>query len=337
MFLYIFPEKDSEEVLAGLKNLKPAFKAERDYEVFAVSNDGKIVAGKYKKTFFVLSEDSLSFFVEPLETYQIIFGDSNEVKLENSTVHAPQEKGKGVLQNLIPFLSEITVAKILIKDARLRAEHLNKEETKIISEVTEILEGAKTLSVSKLEELAYSISSLKGSFFSAYMQFKDELEEISSSLIRAEEYSREFGLDELISSLRIQLQSLRQYESSFESTLNGVRDALDTVHLKLESLHRKENLELQRKTSSLQAAAAVIEFIAVFYYSMGIWSKYANLSAIPKWISFSLLAILSTLVVICTEAVGEALASKKLSGRFYLVTALLILTVFAMFLVTIYY
>ncbi|ADC66094.1 conserved hypothetical protein [Ferroglobus placidus DSM 10642] len=337
MHLYIFPEKDSEKILASLKNLKPAFKAEKNYEVFAVSDDGRVMAGKYKKTFFVLSEEDLVFPVEPLESYRIIFGDYGEAKFENSTVYVPREKSEIVLRNLVPFLSEITVAKILIKDARLRAEHLTKEETKIISEVTKILEGAKTLSVSKLEELAYSISSLKGSFFSAYMQFKDELEEISSSLIRAEEHSGELGFAELISSLRSQLRALRQYESSFESTLSGVRDALDTVHLKLESLHRKENLELQRKTSSLQAAAAVIEFIAVFYYSMGIWSKYANLEEIPKWISFSLLAILSTLVVICTEAVGEVLTSKKLNGRFYVVTTLLILVIIAMLLVTVYY
>jgi len=227
---------------------------------------------------------------------------------------------------------------VLAKDARLRAEYLTKEETKIIKEISKILEGAKTLSVSKLEELAYSISALKGSFFSAYMQFKDELEEISSALIRAREYSLKLDkiFYEQIEFVERDLESLRQYESSFESTLNGVRDALDTVHLKLESLHRKENLELQRKTSSLQAAAAVIEFIAVFYYSMGIWSKFVDLSPLPKWLTFSLLAALSTLVVLCTEAVGEVLTSKKFSRKFYFVTVMLALVIFTMFFISLH-
>ncbi len=173
MFVYVFAEKDIEKVLRDLRNLKPAFEAFGDYEIFAKSSDERVRVGKYRKTVVILAGDQLEFSTDPLDSYEV-------------TLKGFDEK---ILENLPPLLSDITVARILVRDARLRAEYLTKEETRIIGEITKILEGAKTLSISKLEELAYSISTLKGSFFSAYMQFKDELEEVSSALIRARNLS----------------------------------------------------------------------------------------------------------------------------------------------------
>ncbi len=348
MFIAIYRAKDEESILKALKNLKPSFRVEGDYQIVASDESGSVRVGRYRDTLFVLSERDIDVDVEPLEKFRVEFGktemgrsfDYGKYRLESSMLSIETDIDvERIMSTIPPLLAEIAVAEILISDASIRAEYLTKEETKIINKTAEILEGARSLSIARLEELAFSVSSLKGVFFSAYMRYKDELEEISYCLIRAEKLSKKIGslLYSEIQEMRRELDILKYFESSFESTLNGVRDALDTIHLKLESLHRKEDLEMQRKTSSLQAAAAVIEFIAVFYYSLGIWSKYANLSAVPKWITFSLLTSLSVLVVIYTEIIGEILTKREFERRFYIVTGMIALVVFAMFYVTLFH
>jgi len=347
VFLSIYRKKDGEEILKALKNLKPSFRAEGECEIIASDNDGRVSVGRYRDLIVVMSDKAINAGSEPLNTFRIEFEKVEmgkdfyygKYRLENDALSIETKKDtKKMIEILPPLLSEITVSRILISDASVKAEYLTKEETNIINKITEILEGAKSLSIMKLEELAFSVSSLKGSFFSSYMRYKDELEEISYSLIRAQRLSEKAGklLYDEIEELKRELSILRQYESSFESTLNGVRDALDTIHLKLESLHRKEDLEMQRKTSSLQAAAAVIEFIAIFYYTLGIWSKYADLHSIPKWITFSLLTALSFLMVVYTEIFGEIIARRRIERKFYVVTALTALTILAMFYVTLF-
>lgn len=345
MFLSIYRAGDGEEILRNIKDLKPSFRSERGYEIIAVTDDGETAVGKYRDSLFVISSKPHSIPAEPLEKFRIEFQDVEmgrnfqfgKYRLENGTLLIETELKPEDLKSAIPpLLSEFAVARILISDANIRAEYLTKEETKIIIKVTEILEGATSLTISRLEELAFSVSSLKGEFFSSYMRYKDELEEISYCLIRAERLSERLGsiLSHEIQELKGELEILKYFESSFESTLNGVRDALDTIHLKLGSLHRKEDLELQRKTSSLQAAAAVIEFIAVFYYSLGIWSKYADLSAVPKWMTFFLLTSLSFLVVVYTEIIGEILTERVFKKRFFVTTAMIIAVFLAMLYLT---
>jgi len=348
VFVAIYHAGDQENILKALKNLKPAFRVEGDYQIIASDENGTVLVGKYRDSLFVLSERDVEADLEPLERFRVEFGktemgrnfDYGRYRLENGMLKIETERNRErIITTIPPLLAEITVAKILISDASIRAEYLTREETKIINKTTEILEGARSLSIAKLEELAFSVSSLKGVFFSAYMRYKDELEEISYRLIRAERLSKKIGslLYSEIQEMREELEILKYFESSFESTLNGVRDALDTIHLKLESLHRKEDLEMQRKTSSLQAAAAVIEFIAVFYYSLGIWNKYADLSAVPKWITFSLLTSLSILVVIYTEIIGEILTKREFERKFYIVTGMIVLVVFGMFYITLFH
>jgi len=345
VFLSIYRAGDGEEILRNIKGLKPSFRSERGYEIIAVTDDGETAVGKYRDSLFVISSKPHSIPAEPLEKFRIEFQDVEmgrnfqfgKYRLENGTLLIETELKTEDLKSAIPpLLSEFAVARILISDANIRAEYLTKEETKIIIKVTEILEGATSLTISRLEELAFSVSSLKGEFFSSYMRYKDELEEISYCLIRAERLSERLGsiLSHEIQELKGELEILKYFESSFESTLNGVRDALDTIHLKLGSLHRKEDLELQRKTSSLQAAAAVIEFIAVFYYSLGIWSKYADLSAVPKWMTFFLLTSLSFLVVVYTEIIGEILTERVFKKRFFVTTAMIIAVFLAMLYLT---
>ncbi len=347
MFLSIHRAGDGEEILKNLKGLKPSFRLDGEYEIIAENENRDIFVGKYRDTIFVMSAKQPEMPVEPLKSFRIEFDkielgrvfEYGKYKLEDYLLLIETERSEQEVSRIIPpLLTEIALAGILVSDAKIRADYLTKEETKIINKITEILEGAKSLSISRLEELAFSVSSMKGTFFSSYMRYKDELEEIAYCLIRAQKLSESIGglLKGEIEELKRELGILRQFESSFESTLNGVRDALDTIHLRLEGLHRKEYIEMQRKTSSLQAAAAVIEFIAVFYYTLGIWSKYANLSAIPKWITFSLLTSLSFLVVAYTEIFGEIITNRKLDKKFYVVTILTALTVIAMFYVTLF-
>ncbi len=339
----IFHSEELEDVIAELSGLTPSFRRYGSVEVMASTKESEITVVRYGKYAVIISRANVDLKVEPLESYVVVlekldsgrnFAKGVYVAEDNRIALDCQFDEHLLYGHLVSLLCEVTTARVLIRDARMRAEHLTNDETAIISDTARILEGAALMEISALENLALELSSLKAKFFTSYMTFKDENEEIGSAIMRARRVSRQLGnlLSEWIEDLVFELDSLKYYESSFEQTLVGVRDALETVHLRLEMLHRGENLELQKRTSSLQAAAAIIEFVAVFYYSMGIWDKYIGLSNYPKWVTFALLTILSAVVVFYTEVIGEYLSERKLGKKFLLSTAVLLITLLLMFM-----
>lgn len=339
----LFHSEDLEDVVNEISGLNPSFRRFGEAEIIASTESNDVVVARYRRYVVVVAQSDLSLRKGPLAKYAVkpevvdsgITFARGKYAVEGDTIFLEGEFDDELIYgHMVSMLCEITTAKILINDAKLRAEHLTKDETAIIADTVRILEGAGKIEISALEKLTLELSSLKARFFSSYMTFKDENEEIGSSIMRARKVSRHLGglLAEWIEDLVFELDSLKYYETSFEQTLNGVRDALETVHLRLEMLHRGENLEIQKRTSSLQAAAAIIEFVAVFYYSMGIWDKYIGLSNFPKWATFSLLTVLSAVVVYYTEVIGEYFSEGKLGRKFVLSTAILVLTLLAMFL-----
>lgn len=340
---FLFHSEDLEKIVKKVPGLTHSFRRFGEVEVIAATENNRVVVVRYRKYVTVIAQSGLELDRESLAKYTVKLGVPNlsrkfaggEYETADDTIFLNGEVGEDLIYGfLVALLCEITTARILIRDSRLRAEHLTRDETAIISDTVRILEGAGKMEISALENLALELSSLKARFFSSYMTFKDENEEIGLAILRARKISRLLGglLSEWIDELAFELESLKYYETSFEQTLNGVRDALETVHLRLEMLHRGENLELQRRTSSLQAAAAIIEFVAVFYYSMGIWDKYIGLSNYPKWITFTLLTTLSGVVVFYTEIIGEYLSEGRLGRKFAISTMVLVLTILGMFL-----
>ncbi len=325
----IFDESNLESVLKAIGEATPEFKRFRYVELMAKSERG--VVGKYRTLYFLFSEGPFELDIEPIEIFEVEIArdDGNfhkfrfgKYSIRDKILLDCDYRDELFLDYLPALLCEISSAKLMINDCNLRASHLAERESEIVREVTRISEKVKTLSIEKLEELSFEVSALRASFFSSYMLFKDDVEEIFSSIARASSISSFLGglLREQIDELRNQLETISYFESRFEQTLSGVRDAFDVVHLRLEMLRGKENLELQKRTSALQAAAAIIEFVAVFYYSMKIWEAFLPVKEMPHWLSFSLLTAFTFTVVMYTEALGEYIRERRFSTKFVLLT-----------------
>lgn len=69
---------------------------------------------------------------------------------------------------------------------------------------------------------------------------------------------------------------------------------------------------MQRRTSSLQAAAVVIEFVAVFYYTLKIWDYFMPIDKLPEFATFGLLTVFTALIVFYTEALGEIIRERRI-------------------------
>ncbi len=329
----IFEEEDLERMLQGLKGATPAFHRYRYVEILAKTD--RAVVGRYRKLFFAFMEEEFQTEIQPVEVIKVEIAKADNsfrkfrfgsYLLRDKLLLDCEYREEFFTDYLPALLCEIASAKLLIKDLNLRATHLAERETEIVREITELTEEIKTLSTTRLEELSFEVSSLRSSFFTSYMKFKDDVEEVFSSISRASSISIFLGglLEEQIDELRRQLETISYFESRFEQTLSGVRDALDVVHLRLEMLRGKENLELQKRTSALQAAAAIIEFVAVFYYTLKIWESFLPVEEMPKWLSFFLLTFFTTAVVIYTDALGEYIRERKLSLKFVTLTIILI-------------
>lgn len=330
----IFSGEELEDILLGI-NAKPSFKKYKYVEILAQFDGG--VVGKYSDIVFIFAERELPIEKEPLEKFAVeISEDDGSFKPFRFGKYRYEEKllidvefREDLFHDYLPaLLSEIARAKTLINDCGMRVSHLADRETKIVREVIKLSEEARTLDPERLEEVSFEVSAMRAEFFSGYMHFKDVVEEIFSTILRAERISNFLGgmLEDEIEEMKTELERLKYYESSFEQTLAGVRDALDAVHLRLEMLRGKENLELQKRTSALQAAAAIIEFVAVYYYTMKIWENFLPVEEIPATISFSLLFAFTTTVVILTEAIGEYIKDKKITMKLVILSVLLLIT-----------
>ncbi|WP_456330130.1 hypothetical protein [Archaeoglobus sp.] len=331
----IFSGDELEDVLSGIKDAKPAFKRYKYVEILAQFDGG--VVGKYGDIVFMFSEREPPIEEEPLERFVVEISEDDgsykpfrfgKYRYEGKLL-IDVEFSEDLFYDYLPaLLSEMARAKTLINECNIRAGHLADRETKIVREVIKLSEEAKTLDAKRLEELSFELSSMRAEFFSGYMNFKDILEGIFSAILRAERISSFLGdmLEEELKEMKTELERMKHYESSFEETLTGVRDALNVVHLRLEMLRGKENLELQKRTSALQAAAAIIEFVAVYYYTMKIWENFLPVEKTPSAVSFSLLFAFTTIVVILTEAIGEYIKDKKVTTRLALLSILLLIT-----------
>ncbi len=338
--LYLFFHQDElDEVLRSLKNLViPKYKRYRFSEVVAAA-DGVLV-GKYREMIFVATSKPVNIPIEEVGSVELeicdvegkSFGFGSYIFGENY-VKVSAEFSDELFYDYIPsFFAEITKARVVLKDCLIQAEALSREETEIIGEITRLSEEAKDAAVEKLENLVFEISKLRMDFFRKFMKFKDVVENVFVSIAAAEHISNLIGgfAVEAVNEARRGVELLHYYESKFQQTLSGVSDVLQVVSIRLDMLRNRETLELQKRTSSLQAAAAIIEFVAVYYYTLKIWESFLPVENMPKVVTFTLLAAFTTIVVIYTEAMGEYIRTRILSRKFAALTAALLLVLFLM-------
>lgn len=186
-----------------------------------------------------------------------------------------------------------------------------------------------------MENILNVVSTLHVDFFKKFIQYKDINEEIFTAITRFEAISRKMGdwFIEKKNELKDFLENLKYFESKFEQTLGVVRDLFSLISIRLDMLRNREYMEMQKKTSSLQAAAVVIEFVAVFYYSLKVWEHFMHIDKMPKSIAFILLSIFTTSVVAYTEILSEIVRKREVSKRFIVATLLLILIFILMYFV----
>lgn len=350
MHTYVFLHSEEvdgllDELKRRGKRLKPKFKKLKYAEIFA-EGEG-IVAGRYENVAFFLFEDDFDLSVEPLATLSVVYAEADgkfedfkygKYLIEGGTVRldirAEEGEREELLLDLIPALHVLlTKIEILLNQCSLQSEAMSKEETRIIREVSNLSHLAnRSKDVSELEDILSEVSNMHMSFFGKFARFKDVNEEIFSSMVRFEAISRELGwYEDKVREFKALHQSLLYFESKFEQTLNGMRDLFSIISLQLDTMRNRENIDLQRRTSSLQAAAAIIEFVAVFYYTLKIWEYFLPIEELPGALAFLLLTGFTVSVVAYTELLAELVRFRKITKSFVTATLLLMLILFLMF------
>ena len=271
------------------------------------------VVGRYRDLYFVVSEKKNGGIAE----FVVEFG--RESKFEGNLLRLNLEPNEEVVYDYIPaLLGEIVIIEDLMRRCDSIVEKLRRREKDVIRKVSHIFRTSDDL-----EDLLQEITSYHSELFEAFLEFKEISGELFSAIVRYEK------ICELLSitprDFRREVEKMVYFESRFDQTLAGIRDVLNMISVRLDTLRNREYLELQRRTSALQAATAVIEFVAVFYYTLKIWAHFEHVEANP--ITFTLLISFTTLIVLYTDAMGEVIRDRKLTRKFAILTISILIVV----------
>jgi hypothetical protein len=336
-----------DNVVRAIKDIgieiKPEFKDHRFVSLIASGKN--LIIGKYENVAFLISDKSFEISTLEKITVEMASSDSTfsefrfgkyKVEGDVKTIKLECEFSEELFYDLFPALFvQFIKANTLLNDCNLQADTLSKEETRAIDKIVRLSHQAtKSNDLSELERISFELSEIHVDFYRKFMRFKDAIEEMFSSMTKFETISVIMGgfLIEKSIEMRDQFERLKYYESKFEQTLVGGRDVFNIVNLRLDTLRNKENLELQKRTSSLQAAAAIIEYVAVFYYTLKIWEDFLPVDKMPGYLSFSLLVIFTTTVVAYTETLGGYIRTREISKKFMILTIMLFTTLLLMYI-----
>ena len=264
------------------------------------------VVGRYRDLYFVVSEKGNGGFVE----FVVEFG--GESKFDGNSLKLSVEPSEEVVYDYVPaLLGEIVIIEDLMKRCDSIVEMLRDREKDVVRRVSRMFRTGNDL-----EGLLNDITSHHSELFEAFLEFKEISGELFSAIIRYEKLCESLSIAPR--DFRREVEKMKYFESRFDQTLAGIRDVLNMISVKLDTLRNREYLELQRRTSALQAATAVIEFVAVFYYTLKIWSHFEHVKANP--ITFSLLMAFTTLIVLYTDAMGEVIRDRRITRKFVMLT-----------------
>jgi hypothetical protein len=343
---YFFHHDDMENVINVLKNsgisLKPKFDRHRYVEIVA-SNSALI--GKYKNIGFLFFSREVEIEYDFLKKVTVEIAAANEtfydsrmgryaVEDDGELLRIDREFDEEFFVDFIPAMyTEFIKSEILLNECNLLADVISREETEIIKRIKKLsAEAEKSTNMGEIESFLAEVSGFQTDFFKKFMEFKDVNEELFSAMMNFDVFARGIGgwFIEKSENFKDYFERLKYFESKFEQTLNGIRDLFTLASLKLDTLRNREYLELQKRTSSLQAAAAIIEFVAVYYYTMKIWEHFLPIETVPKILSFLMLTFFTTSIVVYTEALSELIRERRVTRGFVVVTFLLIIILFLM-------
>ncbi|MCS7119246.1 MAG: hypothetical protein RMH75_05535 [Archaeoglobaceae archaeon] len=321
-YLFFF-DSELEKILVSIKEkARPAFKKLKYVEILAEGLD--IVVGKYKSMIFVISNYEIP--MKPLERFEVLITTIEEGEKflygkyragESIEIEAKFEEN--LFYDILPALfSELTIAKIISKDCMKFSSYISEKASKI----KDILK----MEAEDQENYAFKLVKERDSFFVTYSDFNSRLKEIEIALKNAEFFSSKlhgFMHEELLK-LENDLNFVKKISNDFERTLNEIDNKFNLIYLQIEMDRRKEEFEIHKKTSAITAAAVVIEFVAVAYYSLKVWESYLPVEKLPKPLSFTLLILFTSSVILLTEAIGDHLRNKKKKKLFLSFLAVLL-------------
>ena len=203
-----------------------------------------------------------------------------------------------------------------LKKCLEEATSLSEFESEIFEKISSVSVSAVKADVLELERIMDEMAEWHSRFFSEFMKFKELNERLFEAIAGYERMCRELQIKPKSYE---EERTLEYYESKFEQTLNGLRDLFSLMSLRLDTLRNREYLDLHRKTSSLQIAATVIEFVAVYYYTMKIWEHF-SVKKLPLAVEFFLLFAFTVLVIMLTDVVGEYIRFGRVGLKGWLVT-----------------
>ncbi|WP_457548624.1 hypothetical protein [Archaeoglobus sp.] len=323
LIYYFYHFQDFEKVAKELSKyeLKRTFKKFNYTEIFSEG----IIVGKYDDVAFVISDKPLEIGIRPLGFLEVVVDEVDGYVFEGNTLKIDKVDEK-LIKDVIPaLLSEYFKLKILIGEAESFTKVISKHEHEIIGKFGLCSEMLKVDDISTLEKAMKSLADMHTEFFRKLNTFKSMNSKLFKSLLSFESLSKHSGmLKSVAEDFRNRFDNLKRLEEGFENTLNRINDVFTLISLRLDTLRNREYLELHRKTSSLQVATAVIEFVAVFYYTLKIWDYFIELREVPNVISFSLLTAFAVGVLVFTDALGEALSKRKVSRKIVIISVCLV-------------
>lgn len=307
----IFPEQDLEELLKELRGVaKPVFRRFKNVEGLAEGNG--VFLGKYKSVLFLISDFSVS--LPPIAEFEVAVKkiESGErfsygkYRIDH-IIEIEAEFSEELFNDLLPALfSEIAIVRLNLRDCYLTRDYISKK----VSEVKDLLKKEEI----DLEDYAMELAKKRDEFFVVYSNFVAKLDKAENAIASARYFSDKLGgfIKEEIAKLEDSVKVVKVFAREYERVLREIENKFNMLYLQIEIERRREELEIGRTTAAITAAAVVIEFVAVAYYSLKVWESYLPVEKLPKVLSFSLLIFFTFSVILLTNAIGSYLKEGKI-------------------------
>lgn len=320
MHYQFYHVEDLEKILKELRGVKPRFKKFERTEIYTEG----IVVGKYNDVVFVISEEPLSLSKGPMGVLKVEFDE--KVSLENDTLKIDRRDEKTLFDYIPSLFSEYFKIKALFSEINSYAEKLSKYEDEVSQEIKSMTTMALSEDIESFENALKGISRRHCELLSWMCTLKRLEIEVSKSLTNFKMIARDDVFNEIYGNFEFQLRYYKTIRESFEKTLNRLTELFQMISLKLDAIRNKEYMEMQKKTSALQVAAGVIEFLAVFYYTLKSWEYFINLEEVPKVLTFTLLTLFTVSVVWLTDGLSEVMVQRRITKKVVLLSVLISVT-----------
>jgi len=356
VYIY-FSGKDYRDILKDkLRDFRITIEKKGEVEILARSEHG--VIGKIGDIEFVVTRGLDPPADEVIKRTEVVFESLSDdfeefalgkVRFTKDRILVDCKFDEEFFYLIFPLLDfHLTRARTLIDGGNSTAENLIEKSRNISKRLTELSELIKTSkSVEELEDIISELSSIQADVFSRLLRFRAFNEEVMKSITASERVAKTFFQETRsilleIGGLRDRLEYFKYVESTLENVLEGVKSVLNLVKMRLDVLRNREfseiqrslndasiqNVRIQKRTSALQASAVVIEFVAVFYYTLRSWEHFMGETLVrtPAGIKLITLVTFTAAVVYCTEALAEAMEEKRLLKRTVLAALLVLLS-----------